>query len=93
MIRRLVVAVLAVALLAGCAPDAGTVQGKGPHNFCTGRYRDLCSDDPALYVVNPQEHTWPYTDRPSAGWVKVTPEQYGRCPIGARYPDCTTGQR
>lgn len=88
--RRLLLATGATVLLAGCAPDSGTVTDRKTIVSCISNF---CSPKWKLQITNPNERHPVYTDRPDAGWTYVTEAEYGRCPVGAAWPDCRKGSR
>jgi hypothetical protein len=84
---------VALALLTGCAPDSGTVTDRKTTVRCVGNNAISCDPTWKLLIVDSSHRHPVYTDRPDSGWANVTEAEYGRCPVGAAWPDCKTGGR
>jgi hypothetical protein len=83
--RGLLVAVLALVALAACAPEGGVVRGRRMDVHC---FAAVCRYQPQLWISDSSSSSWPYTDRPAAGWTDVSDRTYRTCREGDRYPDC-----
>lgn len=91
--RRILIAVSACALLAGCAPDSGTVTDRKHGTNCSATSPPICSEYWRVLIVDPNHKDKVYTDRQDSGWAKVTEAEYSRCLIGAAWPACKGGAR
>lgn len=93
--RQLTLTVLAVVLVAGCAPTQGKVINSSHRPGWTETTQRCDPDHPDQCTPQVQHYSETYRlrldDGTDTGWRTVTKAEYQQCDTGDHYPDCAQG--